>query len=270
MSTKGEEQSRWSLGEWLFLILVGCIYAFLTVPSLLTIPISFSGTQTLTFPPSTFSLDLYRRFFASPVWTGSLVESLAVGAATACVATYIGALGAYGLARGNFAGKRLIGAILMSPILVPSIVIALGLYFYFSQLRLIGTTGGLVLAHSILTIPYVIVVVLAGLRQLDQNVETAAAIMGANPLRIFTRVVVPQIYGSLGSAFLFAFLISFDEVVISWFIAGTNATTLPVVMYGSLKVEVAPEIAAAATMLSATSLLIIFLYMMFQKPDRAE
>lgn len=269
MSAKSAH-ARWNLAEWLFVILIGCIYVFLTLPSVLTIPISFSGTQTLTFPVSDLSLDLYRRFFASPVWTGSLIESLIVGSVTAVVATAVGALAAYGLSRGNFIGQKLVGAILLSPILVPSIVIALGVYFYFSQLRLIGTTLGLVLAHSVLTIPYVIVVLLAGLRQLDQNVETAAGIMGASPLRIFTHVVLPQIRYPLMSAFLFAFLISFDETVISWFIAGTNATTLPVVMYGSLKVEVAPEIAAAATMLSVTSIVIILFYVIFQKPEQVE
>jgi putative spermidine/putrescine transport system permease protein len=250
--------------------LVGCIYLFLILPSVLTIPISFNGTDTLTFPPSRVSFELYRRFFASPVWTGSLVESLTVGCATAILATVIGSLAAYGLSRGSFVGQKLIGVVLLSPILVPSIVFALGVYFYFSKLGLIGTTAGLVLAHSILTIPYVIVVLLSGLRQLDQNIEMGASIMGASSLRIFTHVVAPQIRYSLGSAFLFAFLISFDEVVISWFISGTSATTLPVVMYGSLKVEVAPEIAAAATMLSLTSIVIILFYVIFQKPDELE
>ncbi|MFA5490355.1 MAG: ABC transporter permease [Candidimonas sp.] len=266
---KRSSPSRRGIAEWLFLLLIGGIYVFLTLPSVLTIPISLGGSRSVTFPPTEFSLDLYRRFFASPVWTGSLVESLIVGAATAVLATLIGAFAAYGLARGNFIGQKLIGAILLSPILVPSIVIALGVYFYFSQMKLIGTTTGLVLAHSILTIPYVIVVLLSGLRQLDQKIETAAGIMGASPLRVFTHVVVPQLRYSLASAFLFAFLISFDETVISWFIAGTHATTLPVVMYGSLKVEVAPEIAAAATMLSLTSITIILCYAIFQKQEKS-
>lgn len=265
---KSSARSSWNPADWLLGIAAGCIYVFLTLPSVLTIPISFGGAETLTFPPRTLSLDLYRRFFASSVWTGALVESLIVGFATAVVATVIGALSAYGLSRGNFIGQKLVGAILLSPILVPSIVIALGVYFYFSQLRLIGTTTALVLAHSILTVPYVIVVLLSGLRQLDPKIETAAGIMGASPLRIFTHVVLPQVRYPLASGFLFAFLISFDETVISWFIAGTNATTLPVVMYGSLKVEVAPEIAAAATMLSLTSIVVISFYAIFQKPEQ--
>lgn len=264
------EPSGWNLRELLFALLIGCIYVFLTLPSILTIPISFGGATSLTFPPRTFSFELYERFFSSPVWTGSLVESLIVGCGTAMLATLIGSLAAFGLVRGAFPGQKLVGVILLSPILVPSIVIALGVYFYFSQLGLIGTTSGLVLAHSLLTIPYVIVVVTSGLKQIDQNVETAAAVMGATPMAIYTRVVVPQIWYSLASAFLFAFLISFDEVVISWFIAGTSATTLPVVMYSSLKVEVAPEIAAAATMLALTSITIILFYAAFQKPEERE
>jgi len=268
--TDRSKPSRWNAGELLFTLVVGLIYLFLTLPSVLTIPISFGGATSLTFPPSTFSLELYQRFFASPVWTGSLLESLIVGSLTAVVATFIGSLAAFGLVRGTFIGQRLVGVILLSPILVPSIVIALGVYFYFSQLRLIGTTLGLVLAHSVLTIPYVIVVVTSGLKQIDQNIETAAGVMGAKPLTIYNRVVVPQIKHSLASAFLFAFLISFDEVVISWFIAGTSATTLPVVMYSSLKVEVAPEIAAAASMLAFTSIVIILFYVIFQKPEEKD
>ena len=257
-----------NVGRWALTFLVGCIYVFLALPSVLSIPISFGGAGSVTFPPRTLSLDLYRRFFSSPVWTGSLVESLIVGCLTAIVATTIGASAAFGLSRGTFSGAKVLGFVLLSPILIPSIVIALGVYFYFSQLGLVGTTFGLVLAHSVLTIPYVIVVITSGLRQLDQNVERAAGIMGAPPLAIFARVVIPQIGAPLASAFLFAFLISFDEVVISWFIAGTNATTLPVVMYSSLKVEVAAEIAAAATMLSFTSIVVLSFYLLFHKGDK--
>ena len=258
------------LGRWLFLLLIGLIYLFLTLPSLLVIPMSFGGSGSLSFPPKEFSLDLYRQFFTSPVWTGSLLESLRVGALTAICATIIGSLSAYGLMRGTFPGKKFLGFVLLSPILLPAIVIGLGIYFYFSYLRITGTTLGLVLAHSVLTIPYVIVTVSSGLKQIDPRVELAAEMMGASSIRIFLRVVVPQIKGSLLGAALFAFLISFDEVVIAWLISGNNAATLPVVMYSSLKVEVSPVIAAAATMLSAASIVICALAGLAQKKGETD
>ncbi len=248
--------NSWRWGHRLFLVLIGIIYLFLALPSLLVIPMSFGGSGALSFPPTSFSLDLYRQFFNSPVWTGSLLVSIRVAAATAVIATVIGSLAAYGLVRGRFPGQRLAGFILLSPIMLPAIVVGLGIYFYFSHLRLTGTALGLIMAHSVLTVPYVIVTVSSGLKQLDARVELAAEMMGASPLRIFTRVVMPQIRQSLIGAALFAFLISFDEVIIAWLISGNNAATLPVVMYSSLKVEVAPVIAAAATMLSAASILI--------------
>lgn len=252
--------ARWSLPAF-----VTGIYVFLLMPSVLVIPMSFGGGE-LAFPPRRISLELYREFFGSPVWTEALGVSLRVAAATALIATALGTLAAFGLERGEFRGKRVLGFVLLSPILLPAVVIALGIYFYFSYLGLAGTLPGLVLAHLVLTVPYVIVTVTSGLKQIDPNVELAASIMGASPLLIFARVVLPQIVSSLASAALFAFLVSFDEVVIAWFISGTKAATLPVVMYSTLKLEASPVIAAAATMLSAASIAICFVSAMLQKP----
>jgi putative spermidine/putrescine transport system permease protein len=254
------------LSAWGFFVFIGCIYIFLVLPSVFVIPMSFGGADDLTFPPRKLSLGLYEQFFHSAVWTEALGVSLRVALITALLATAFGTLAAFGLVRGTFRGKKAIGFLLLSPMLMPSVVIGLGVYFYFSFLGISGSALGLVLAHLVLTVPYVIVTVSTGLRQIDPNVELAAEIMGASPLRIFVRVVVPQIPPSLASGALFAFLVSFDEVVIAWFISGTNAATLPVVMYGTLKLEASPVIAAAATLLSSASIVICFVSAMMQKP----
>ncbi|WP_233838912.1 ABC transporter permease [Paraburkholderia sp. ZP32-5] len=258
------------MGTWLggiaLSVLAWAIYIFLVVPSLLVIPMSFGGRDELTFPPTSFSFYLYGRFFDSPVWTGALSESLIVATLSACIATVLGTSAVYGLLRGKFRGQEVIAFVLMSPMLFPAIIVALGTYLYFAQLGLSGTTAGLVLAHSTLTLPFVMVTTAAGMRQIDPNVELAADTMGASRLRVFLKVVVPQIIPSIVSGALFAFLISFDEVVIAWFIAGTGATTLPVTMYSSLKMEVSPIIAASATMLSVASVSICVVSAMLRKP----
>lgn len=261
----GPSKSRWLLAGGIVLV-----YLFLILPSLLVIPMSFGGGEQLAFPPTVYSLELYDRFFASPVWREALATSMFIAIVTAFVATTFGSAAAYGLARGDFPGRKTIGFVLLSPIILPTIVIGLGIYFYFSFIGLTGTLLGLILAHSVLTVPYVIVTVSSGIRQIDPNVEIAAGMMGASPFRIFTRVVLPQIRPSLISAALFAFLISFDEVVIAWFISGTKAATLPVVMYSSLKMEVSPIIAAAATMLSTVTILICIASALVQKSGETD
>lgn len=248
--------SRANPVSWLLFLIIGCIYLFLALPSVLVFPMSFGGGDALSFPPQTFSLELYHQLFTSSLWMAAFRESLIVASSTALISTALGALAAFGLTRDEFPGKKVITLALLSPILLPTIVTSLGIYLYFSALGLIDTTTGLILAHSVLTVPYVIVTVSSGLRQLDPNVELAASVMGASPLQVFSRVVMTQVRGPLLSGGLFAFLISFDEVVIAWFITGTANTTLPVVMYSSLKVEVSPVIAAASTILSTATIVI--------------
>jgi len=184
------------------------------------------------------------------------VRSAEVALLVAGLALILGVPGAYGLARSQFFGKRLLTVFLLSPVLVPAVVLALGLYLYFSRLHLTSTVPGLVFAHTVYVTPFVVVTTLAGLQQVDDSLERAATIMGASALRTFTQVVVPQIIPSILSAGLFAFLMSFDEVVIAWFITGPSTMTLPVKMYSSIKWETSPVLAAIATLLSLLSLLI--------------
>ncbi|WP_247476238.1 ABC transporter permease [Bradyrhizobium sp. 169] len=232
------------------------VYVFLLAPLVVTVPMAFGPTNTLAFPPTSYSLDLFRIFFNSPAWLEPLFVSIKVALGSTALAMLAGVPAGYWIARHQFLGKGLIAGIIMSPLVVPTIVTALGLYFYFSYLRISATTLSLVLGHVMCTLPYVILMIVAGVNKLDRNLEFGAELMGAGSIRMFLTVVLPQLIPSLVSATLFAFLLSFDEVVISWFLAGTSTVTLPVRMFSALEWEVSPVIAAVSTLFMAVSLLV--------------
>jgi putative spermidine/putrescine transport system permease protein len=231
-------------------------YLFLIFPSLIIVPVSFGNRVELVFPPTQYTLDLYRDYFGSRDWLEVTWRSARNAFLATALALCVGVPGAYALARIDFPGKRILTVLILSPIMVPIVVISLGLYLYYSYLALTGTVIGLVLAHAVYVTPFVIITVSAGIEQLDERLEIAATIMGASRLRVFTAVVLPQLVPSLVSAALFAFLMSFDEVVIAWFLSGPSTMTLPVKMYSSIKWESAPVLAAIASILTAASILI--------------
>ena len=254
--------------RWLATLLAVLVYAYLVMPSLIVIPISFSGAGDMSFPPKSFSLRLYQEFFTTSTWMAPVLQSLKVASIT-CVLVVLAAVpAAYGLVRFEFPGKKLVMLLMMSPVLVPVIVLALGMYLYFSRLAATGTTLGLVLGHSVYVIPFVIVTIAAGIRQIDPAIEFAATMMGASRTTLFFRVVLPQIVPSIVAGALFAFLISFDEVVISWFLSSAQTTTLPVRMYSSIQWGVSPVIAAVSTLLTALSFIVCLITVALQ-PSKA-
>ncbi|MGY3591844.1 putative spermidine/putrescine transport system permease protein [Bradyrhizobium sp. USDA 4341] len=236
--------------------LAASVYMFLLAPIIVTVPIAFGPTNELTFPPAHYSFDLFRIFLHSPGWINPLFESLKVAVSATTLAMLAGVPAGYWMARHDFAGKKLVTGIIMSPLIVPTVVMALGLFLYFSYLGISSTTLSIVLGHLMIVLPYVIVMVIAGVNKLDHNLEFGAELMGAGPIRMFLTVVVPQLVPSLVSATLFAFLLSFDEVIISWFLAGPQTVTLPVKIYNALEFELSPVIAAVSTLLTAISLLV--------------
>jgi len=251
-------------------LLAGLVYFFLLVPSLIVIPVSFGTRNEIRFPPREFSLELYQIFFSSPAWTGSLLQSLKVALLATVLALVTAVPAAYGIVRYEFRGKKAISLLMMSPLVIPAIVMALGLYLYLSYVHLTGTTLALVLGHTIYVTPFVIVMIAAGVQKLDANLEFGATLMGAGPYRMLTTVVLPQLAPSILAAALFAFLISFDEVVISWFLASATTTTLPVKMYSSIQWEISPVIAAVSTMLTVLSFVICMLTAALQRsPGRS-
>lgn len=248
-------------------------YLFLILPSLVVIPISFGDQNEIMFPPRRWSFYLYEQFFSSPDWVSAALQSFTVAFAATLVAVLVGTPAAYALARGNFPGRDVLNLLLLSPILVPVVVLGLGFYLYFSRLELAGTTISLILAHAVLVTPFVVVSASGALRHANPALETTAMIMGAGQTVIFFRVVSPQISSAIVVGSLFSFLISFDEVVVAYFISGSQTTTLPVRMYSAIQWEISPVIAAVSTMLTLLSFVICLSIMGLQKkkhqPSRA-
>lgn len=236
-------------------VLAWLVYGLLLAPSLIIIPLSFGTDREIVFPPHHFSLGLYKEYFFTSTWMASTLQSLLVASLSTAVAALIGFLAAYALVRLKFPGKRIINVVLLSPVMTPAIVVALGSYLYFSTVG-IGPTPGLVLAHAIHITPFVIITTMAGLRQVDPMLETAATIMGAGRVTTMRRITLPLVLPSLAAGALFAFLISFDEVVIAYFVTGPATQTLPVKMYSSIQWEISPVIAAISTLLTLLSLLV--------------
>ncbi|MFT3821471.1 MAG: ABC transporter permease [Rubrivivax sp.] len=241
---------------WIVVGLATITYLFLLFPSLVIVPISFGNRVELVFPPERFSLDLYRDYFGSADWVTVTLRSALYAMAASTLAMLAAVPGAYALARTSFPGKRLLAMLVLSPLMVPTVVISLGLYLYYLKLSLTGTAVGLVIAHAMYVTPFIVLTVAAGVENLDERLEKVAVIMGATQLRVFLQVVLPQLVPSLVSAGLFAFLMSFDEVVIAWFITGPSTMTLPVKMYSSIQWEVSPVLAAVATILTFVSVFV--------------
>lgn len=259
------ESSIWS---WLARVAAWFGYAFLILPTLIVIPTSFGNTAMLTFPPRQLSLDYYRSFFAQSDWVGSAVQSFQIATVVMVLALIIGVGAAYGLARSEFPGRKLVMLLLLSPIFVPGIVIGLALYLYFARLGISGTRLGLIIGHTIAVVPFVIVTANAGLKQVDRNLELAASLMGAGRFHVLRRVVMPLLMPSVIAAGLFAFLLSFDEVIISYFIASVREQTLPVKMYSAIRWEISPVIAAVSSMLTALALIVCVATALIQKANR--
>ncbi|MBM3573235.1 MAG: ABC transporter permease [Alphaproteobacteria bacterium] len=246
------------------------VYVMLVAPSLIVIPMSFGDKTEIMFPPSGFSLLLYREFFFASNWMATTWQSLQVAVGSMILAVVAGVPAAYALVRYDFPGRKLLGMFLLSPVLVPTVVVALGLYLYFSSIGLRGTTTSLIVAHTVHTAPFVIVTAMAGLRQIDANLEAAAMTMGASRLQAFWMITLPLLQPSIAAGSLFAFLISFDEVVISWFVSSVGTMTLPVKMYSSIQWEVSPVIAAVSTLLTVLSLFACLAAAMLRKSEKGD
>ena len=240
------------------MVLIAACFAisiFFVAPLLIVIPLSFSPTEYLVFPPPEFSLRLYQDYFTSEKWMRATVTSLEVAGATTLVATIIGTLGALGLARVTPQTRTLLTGFTIAPIIVPHIIIAIALYRIFAGWRLVGTLAGLIMAHSMLTTPFVVITVAAALQSIDPNLDRAARSLGANPVWGFLRVTLPLVRPAVLSGALFAFVISFDEVVLAVFLAGSRASTLPKVMFESIRYNIEIKVAAVSSLLILLSLL---------------
>jgi ABC-type spermidine/putrescine transport system permease subunit II len=214
---------------------------------------SFSGDGYLKFPPETLSTRWYDRFLGDPRWVRSLWNSFVIAAMTCVMATALGFLAAYAMVRAQFGLRRAITALLLMPLIVPHVVTAIALYFLSARLGTIGFRPWIAVGHAVVALPVVLVILQSALRNVDPNLERAAMIFGCSRAGVFRRVVLPLALPGLVSAMLFSFLASFDELVISLFLAGIRAETLPVRIWNSLLLEVEPTIAAVSSLLIAVT-----------------
>ena len=222
---------------------------WLVAPTLVIVPISFAQKKSLAFPPDGFSLQWYANILNSPDWSGSIVSSLKIAAIVAVVATGIGTLAAMGLARMKAGAGGILRAILITPMIVPGVVLAIGIYAVYLDHQMVGTLTGYVLAHSMLAIPFVIIAVGASLAVFDTRLETAAASLGASRITAFFTVTLPLIAPGILSGLLFAFVTSFDEVIVALFINSPTLKTLPVQIFASMTRDSDPTVAAVGTLI---------------------
>mgnify|MGYP005857779753 CR=1 FL=1 len=243
----------------LLLAVTGLVLGFLTAPMLAALWLSFSPTEVLRFPPAGLSLRWYADFLSNERWVLATRNSLVVAAATMAVATTLGTMAALGLHLGRFRGQAAIVALLTLPMVTPFIVTAAAMFFAFSLVGLAGTLPGLVLGHTVVAVPFVLVSVLASLSTFDPALLRAAASLGAARGVALRRVLLPRIWPGVAAGAVFAFATSLDEFVITLFLAGPGQFTLPRQMYANVREYMTPTILAAASLLSLASFVFLLL-----------
>jgi putative spermidine/putrescine transport system permease protein len=238
-------------------VVTGLILFYLVFPVFVVIPVSFSSAKFLQFPPPGFSLQWYDKYFSRSDWTDATLLSFRIGAITAVLATVLGTAASLALVRGRFWGRDLINSFIVSPLIIPSIIVAIGVYFFYARLQIVGKPFALALAHTALAIPFVVINVSATLYGFDERLEYAAMNLGANRWQTFAKVTLPIIRPGVLAGALFAFITSFDELIVALFISGSTAVTLPRKMWDGLRMEIDPTIAAVSTLLIAISVLVL-------------
>ena len=262
-------EPRPSAKRIVLLVAAGLVLLFLIGPLLIIVPISFSSAQYLTFPPPGLSAQWYERFLGRPEWLSSLYLSLRVAVVSTILTTVLGVLTSLALVRGRFRGKGIVYGIILSPMIVPTIITAIAVYFLFSRLDMIGSPLAMSLGHTIVALPLVVIIVSATLQGFDIRLEQAAIGLGASPLRAFLQVTLPLIAPGVVTAALFAFLTSFDELLIPLLLSGTTTQTLPVRMWNSVLMQIEPTIAAVSTFLIGVALVVLLAANLVRRRSRA-
>ncbi|MCZ4353457.1 ABC transporter permease [Roseovarius aestuarii] len=233
---------------WLYIIAV-ITMVLLVVPTLIVIPMSFSDSQYLEFPPETWSTRWYQNYFGSDEWMRATITSLKAALLTMLVATPVGVLAAYGLHASKIAFVRVAFVMLITPMMVPVVLVAIGAFYAYVQLQILYTLMGLVLAHTVLALPLVVIVTGAALKGYDMSQEQAARSLGAPRWKAFLTVTLPQIKFAVITSALLSFLTSFDEVVVAMFVSGGDNPTLTRNMFNALRDQIDPTIASISTIM---------------------
>ncbi|PJE26475.1 Inner membrane ABC transporter permease protein YdcV [Pseudooceanicola marinus] len=239
------------------LLLMGYVYAvlfFVLAPIVIILPMAFSETDYLTFPPVGFTLSWFTDFFSNSRWMGATVFSLKIAVLTAITTSVVATMATYALMRGAGRIGALFQGLLIAPIVVPHIALAVALYLFFQRIGLSSTVFGYVLAHSVIAMPFAVFTVSAALSAVDATLEDAAMSCGASRFTAFRLVTLPMILPNVLSGGLFAFILSFDEPVIAFFLAGIRDKTLPRMMFDDIEQNLTPIIPAIAVLLTAVSI----------------
>ncbi len=251
----------WNTG---YKVICALIYLFLIAPILVIIPLSFNAEPYFTFTPGMLAFDLeafsmrwYRDIWENEQWLRSIRNSFIIGISATIIATTLGTVAALGLSQANMPFRTAVMAALLSPMIVPVIITAAGMYFFYSSIGLSQTFAGLVLAHATLGTPFVVITVTATLSGFDRSLMRASANLGATPSHTFFHVVMPLIAPGVISGGLFAFITSFDEVVVVLFLSGTEQRTVPRQMWSGIRESISPTILAVATLLVLISAMLL-------------
>jgi len=247
-----------------FRVICALIFIFLIAPILVIIPLSFNAEPYFTFnesmmalDPDAFSLRWYQDIIDNKQWGHSIKNSMIVAFFATILSTFLGTLAALGLSRPEMPYRTAIMSLLISPMIVPLIITAAGMYFFYSQVGLAQTYAGIIFAHTALGTPFVVITVTATLVGFDHSLTRAAASLGANPVTVFRKITVPLITPGVISGALFAFITSFDEVVVVLFLAGFEQRTVPRQMWAGIREQISPTILAVATVLVAFSIVLM-------------
>jgi len=258
-ATRGER-----IWYYLFRVICAAIFLFLVGPLLVIIPLSFNAEPYFTFTdsmlklqPEGYSLRWYQEFFTSSAWLNAIKNSIIIAIASTFLATVLGTTAALGLSSRNMPFRNTIMALLISPLIVPLIISAAAMFFFFSRINLTQTYLGVILAHTALGIPFVVITVTATLSSFDHSLTRASASLGAGPVRTFFKVILPLVTPGVVSGALFAFITSFDEVVVVLFVSGPEQRTIPIQMWSGIREQISPTILAVATMMVTLSILLL-------------
>ncbi len=246
---------------YMFRFLCGCIFFFLIAPIVVIIPLSFNAVpfftfteKMLSFDPEGYSLKWYRDFFSNLNWQGAVKNSFIIAFFATIISTTLGTIAALGLSRADMPAKTWVMGILISPMIVPLIISAAGMFFFYTDMGLASTHLGVILAHAALATPFVVITVTATLVGFDQSLIRASATLGADSTTTFFKVIVPLILPGVISGALFAFVTSFDEVVVVKFIGSYEQRTIPWAMFSGIREQISPTILAVATLLVLLSI----------------
>jgi len=259
---------RVPLGRVLLWIFCGALIVFLVAPIVIVMITSLNASPYMDFPPRQLSLRWYANFFGSAEWVEPTLLSLRIALVVTVSATVLGTLAAIGIVRGRFRGRQVLELFFISPMVVPIVVLALGLFFLFSSAHLLDKPVALYLGHTLVATPLVIVLVRAGLLVVDPSLELAARSLGASFWRTLRYVTLPSIRESIAAAAIFSFLVSFDEVVIAIFVGGPGATTLPKRMWETIRFEIDPTLTAVSSVLTLVAVFVLVAAELLRRPGR--